>query len=56
MADNAILYEERLSVPDREELKNEIMSEAHDTPYTAPLGNTNFCVIIERLTKCAHFI
>lgn len=37
-ADNVITFEGRLCVPHNEELKNEIMSEAHDTPCTAHPG------------------
>ena len=39
-SDNALMFEGRLCVPDNEELKNEIMSEAHETPYTAHPGST----------------
>jgi hypothetical protein len=39
-ADNAITKKGRLCIPRSEELKNEILSEAHDTPYTAHPGNT----------------
>ena len=39
-ADNAIMFEGRICVPPNEELRNEIMSEAHDTPYTAHPGST----------------
>ncbi|XP_042044005.1 uncharacterized protein LOC121789673 [Salvia splendens] len=33
-ADNALTYEGRLCVPNDETLRNEIMSEAHETSYT----------------------
>ncbi|XP_042016165.1 zinc finger and BTB domain-containing protein 11-like [Salvia splendens] len=39
-ADNALMFEERLCVHNQEELRNELMSEAHDTPYTAHTGST----------------
>ena len=39
-ADNAITFEGRLCVPNDEALRNEIMSEAHETPYTAHPGST----------------
>ncbi|XP_057808614.1 uncharacterized protein LOC131023088 [Salvia miltiorrhiza] len=39
-ADNAIMFEGRLCVPNVEDLNNEIMSEAHDTPYVAHPGST----------------
>ena len=38
--DNALTFEGRLCIPNNEELKNEIMSEAHETPYTAHPGST----------------
>ena len=34
-SNNALSFEGRLCVPNDEEFKNEIMSEAHETPYTA---------------------
>ena len=34
------MFKERLRVPANEELRNEILSEAHDTPYTAHPGST----------------
>ena len=39
-SDNALLFKERICVPDVEDLRNEIMSEAHETPYTAHPGST----------------
>ncbi|XP_042067246.1 uncharacterized protein LOC121810551 [Salvia splendens] len=36
--DNALTFEGRLCMPNSEELKNEVMSEAHETPYTAHPG------------------
>ena len=39
-ADNALTYKGRLCVPKDEELRNEIMREAHETPYTAHPGST----------------
>ncbi|XP_042027170.1 uncharacterized protein LOC121774344 [Salvia splendens] len=34
-SDNALTFERRLCIPNDEELRNEIMSEAHEMPYTA---------------------
>ncbi|KAL1549147.1 hypothetical protein AAHA92_17282 [Salvia divinorum] len=39
-ADNALTYEGRLCVPNDERLRNEILTEAHETPYTAHPGST----------------
>ena len=39
-ADNALTFEGRLCVPANDELREEILSEAHDTPYTAHPGST----------------
>ena len=39
-SDNARTFEGILCVPNDEELKNEIMSEARETPYTAHPGST----------------
>ncbi|KAL1533106.1 hypothetical protein AAHA92_33038 [Salvia divinorum] len=39
-ADNALTYEGRLCVPNDERLQNEILTEAHETPYTAHPGST----------------
>lgn len=36
---NAFLFNRKLCVPQNEEVKGEIMSEAHDTPYIAHLGS-----------------
>ena len=38
--DGVLWYRNRLCVPDNKELKKEIMSEAHTTPYTAHPGST----------------
>ena len=38
--DEVLRYNGRLVVPNNLELKQEIMSEAHDTPYLILLGNT----------------
>ncbi|XP_041998258.1 uncharacterized protein LOC121748081 [Salvia splendens] len=38
--DNTLTFEGRLCVPNDEALRNEIMSEAHETPYTAHPGST----------------
>ena len=39
-ADNALTYKGRICVPNNEELRNEIISEAHEIPYTAHPGST----------------
>ncbi|KAL1534042.1 hypothetical protein AAHA92_31446 [Salvia divinorum] len=39
-ADNALTYEGRLCVPNDERLRNEILTEAHETLYTAHPGST----------------
>ena len=38
--DNAIMLGNRICVPNEVVLKNEIMTEAHETPYTAHPGGT----------------
>ena len=38
--DEALRYNGRLVVPNNLELKREIMSEAHDTPYSIHHGST----------------
>lgn len=42
--DNALILNGRLCVPQDEKLKNEIMSEAHETPYTAHPGSTKLYI------------
>ncbi|XP_042003871.1 uncharacterized protein LOC121752847 [Salvia splendens] len=37
---NALTFEGRICVPNNDELRNKILSEAHDTPYTAHPGST----------------
>ncbi|XP_042038313.1 uncharacterized protein LOC121784216 [Salvia splendens] len=38
--DNALTFDGRICVPNNDELINKILSEAHDTPYTAHPGST----------------
>ena len=39
--DGAVRYGNQLFVPNKEELKKEILSEAHHSPYSIHLGSTN---------------
>ena len=47
-ADNALTYKGRLCVPNDEGLRNEIMREAHETPYTAHPGSTKMYQDLKR--------
>ncbi|KAL1564196.1 hypothetical protein AAHA92_06571 [Salvia divinorum] len=47
-ADNALTYEGRLCVPNDERLQNEILTEAHETPYTAHPGSTKMYQDLKR--------
>lgn len=46
-SDNAILFEGRICIPRDDELKNTIMSETHDTPYTAHPGGTKMYQVVK---------
>ncbi|XP_074291097.1 uncharacterized protein LOC141617862 [Silene latifolia] len=52
--DGGLRFDGRWCVPDDEDLKRKIMTEAHSTPYSK--GNNMIWVIVDRLTKTAHFI
>lgn len=39
-ADQALMFKGRICVPKNEDLRNEILKEAHSTPYTAHPGGT----------------
>ncbi|XP_062085299.1 uncharacterized protein LOC133791385 [Humulus lupulus] len=68
VSDSGILkFNGRVCVPAREDIKNKIMNEAHNTPYTIAMdfviglprtskGYDLIWVIIDRLTKSAHFL
>ena len=47
-ADNALTFGGRLCVPQDEKLRDEILSEAHDTPYTAHPGSTKMYQDLKR--------
>ncbi|KAJ8754963.1 hypothetical protein K2173_015475 [Erythroxylum novogranatense] len=65
--DGLMVVESRLCIPNVQELKDEILDEAHNAPYAMHPGSTRILprtsrkhdaiwVIMDRLTKSAHFL